>query len=202
MSNKTNISAKTRKMTLTAILAAIVIVLQLFSIVFANFGVNLPSLVLIPIVLAGILVGPKNATLIGVIFGIIAFVFSATGFDKGGQAMVIMNPAVTAILCVIKGAAAAWVSAIVYKYVKPSKSNTGVNAILPAMLAPVVNTAIYVAGVVLFFKPMVESYGWTGSNNIIIFVVVLIIWNFLFEFALNLVVCPIIASRIKVNKNI
>lgn len=189
-------------MTLTAILAAIVIVLQLFSIVFANFGVNLPSLVLIPIVLAGILVGPKNATLIGVIFGVMAFVFSATGFDKGGQAMVVMNPAITALICIVKGAAAAWASAMVYKYVKLSKKNVGINTILPAMVAPIVNTAIYVAGVVLFFKPMVESYGWTGSNNIIIFVVLLIIWNFLFEFALNVVVCPILASRIKVNKNI
>ncbi len=189
-------------MTLTAILAAIVIVLQLFSVVFANFGVNLPSLVLIPIVLAGMLVGPKNATLVGIVFGVIAFVFSATGFDKGGQAMVVMNPVVTAVLCILKGAAAAWASALVYRFIKPSKKSNAVNAILPAMVAPIVNTGIYVAGVVLFFKPMIEALGWNGSNNIIIFVVALIIWNFVFEFALNVVVCPILASRIKINKNV
>ena len=202
MNNRTNISAKTRKMTLTAILAAIVIVLQLVSIIFSNLGANLPSLVLIPIVIAGILVGAKNATFIGIIFGVLAFVFSITGFDKVGSVMAWANPAATAVLCVLKGGAAALVSGVIYKFFKPSKTNNAINAILPAIAAPIVNTAIYVIGVAIFFKPTLVKIGWNGSNNIIIFIVALIIWNFVFEFALNVVVCPILASRIKINKNI
>ena len=95
----------TKKSKDTAILGmfvAITVVLQILSYVIPPIGGFSLSLVLIPIVLAAVLYGPKYAAIVGFSFGIVAAVASVFGLDAGGHILFQSSPVLTILVCLLK----------------------------------------------------------------------------------------------------
>ena len=187
--------SKTQRLVGTAVLVALVIVLQT-----VGSGIRLgpftPTLSLVPIIIGAILFGPVTGGILGLVFSIIVLISVVSGADAGGAIMFAQNPAATVIIVLLKGTVAGLLSGLVVDKLS-SKSMTGAVA-LAAVAAPVCNTGIFCVGVLIFFYDLISSWGQAaGFESAFVYVVMgLIGINFLVELILDLVLVPVIVRVI------
>ncbi len=190
MSNATSTRNPSAKVALLGLFAAVVVVLQLLSYVIKIGTFNL-SLVLIPIVLGAVLYGPGFGAVLGAVFGVVTVVTSMTGLDAGGQILWVSNPFLTAAVCLLKGAAAGAAAGLVARLLGSFNATVGV--IAAAVVAPVVNTGVFLLGLVFFFRDILLA--WANGQPIGYYIVVgLVGVNFLIEFLLNVILSPAILT--------
>ena len=143
MERKTTSKQRTLRLVQLAILLALVIVLQQFGSGI-KVGPTSFSLVLIPIALGGMLLGPGAGAFLGLVFGIIVFLAGVTGQDVFTQILFQDHPFLTALTCLGKGAAAGFGAGLVYKLVAPK--NRIVAGFLSAAMTPILNTGLFILG--------------------------------------------------------
>ena len=98
----------------------------------------------------------------------------------------------TFALCVLKTGLAGLFSALIYKGL--SKLNKNVAIILSGISVPIINTAIFIVGVILFFLPL---YG-EGKEGVATLFSLVITVNFLIEFLISVILSPAIIYIIRV----
>lgn len=185
-----NTKAKSMNAALLGLFTAIVIVLQLMSYLIKIGTFNL-SLVLVPIVLAAVMYGPKYSSILGGVFGAIVVIASVAGLDGGGNILFQSSPVLTTLICLVKGIAAGFVAGIIANSLKEKHLYPAV--ILSALAAPVVNTGIFTAGMFLFFKDTLTE--WAGGADLVYYVIFgLIGINFIIELVINAVLSPVVLS--------
>ncbi|MBQ8416968.1 MAG: ECF transporter S component [Clostridia bacterium] len=196
---KTNKQA-VRQLVGTAILAAVIVILQLVAsgIKIGPFTITLS---LIPIILGAILFGPVSGAVLGAIFGGMVCVAVVTGADPGGHLMFQQNPVLTLFLCVLKSTVAGLVAGLVWKLFQKMKKPT-VGVVVSSILCPVCNTGILCIGILAFYHDLVT--GWALGNgfaNAFAYVILgMVGLNFLVELAINIVLTPVILRIISIVK--
>lgn len=195
MKKTTFFSAK--QITGLAVLLALVIVLQLFG-GYIRIGATPISLVLIPIVLAGMLYGVTAGAVLGFAFGVVVLLQGIIGVD--GFTMILFNdhPLFTALLCLGKGTAAGVCSALAYKIV--AKKNEYVGTFAAAVTAPLVNTGLFILGSLCFLQDTLKANFIDGTSVIYFLIIVCAGVNFLIELAINLIASPSIYRVLGVMK--
>lgn len=195
---------KTLELVQLSMLAALVVVLQLLSALIPPIaGMVSITLTLIPVVIGAILFGKKGGAILGFVFGLIVLINCIAGLDPGGNILWTVNPILTALLCIIKGVAAGFVPAAVYSAVmKDEKIGDKAKSpltLVAAVLAPVVNTSIFVVGMLLFFKDTLTV--WANGEPILSYILVgLAGINFTIEFLINILLTPAIIRIVDVVK--
>ncbi len=170
-----------------AILVALIIVLQSFGATI-KVGPTSFSLVLIPIALGGMLVGPGGGALLGLIFGIMTLMAGITGQDVFTQILFQDHPFYTALICLGKGTAAGFGAGLIYKLV--SKKNSIVGGFLAAASAPILNTGLFILGALLVSDTLSANFVAEGSSVMYFLVIGCAGINFIVEFLVNLLVSP------------
>lgn len=176
-----------------AVLVALVIVLQTLSTLIGRLGGTPISLVLIPVVLGGVLLGSRAGTLLGFVFGLITAIFGMTGFDPWTFLLFGEEPVWTVVLCLVKGTAAGAVSSLLYRAI--ARKNVYVGVIVAALAAPIVNTGIFVAGAFAMSGAIsaVQAATDQGNVSLVYYIIIMLAGvNFLIEFAINAVASPAI----------
>lgn len=183
----------TYRLVLTALLTALVVVLQIISS-YVKFGPFSITLTLIPVVVGGILLGPKYGASLGGLFGLIVLIFCIAGVDGGGYILFSVNPFLTALTCLVKGAAAGWISALVFKAL--NKVHFAFAIVLAAAVAPIVNTGLFLVAMLLFFRTTLTA--WAGGTALLSYIFIdLVGLNFLVEFAVNLIFSPAVVTVVR-----
>lgn len=197
MSNKRE---NTKRLVICSIFCALIVVLQFLSY-FVKIGTVSLSFVLVPIVLGGALFGPKYGAMFGGVFGIMTVIGVVTGIDAGGGMMFLANPIMTVVLCMLKATAAGFISAVVYKIMSKSVSNSYVSTLVSAVVCPIVNTGIFCAFMPLFFMETLKA--WAGGEDLVSYILFgLAGVNFVVELVINIVLCPVIKNSVKAFKKI
>ena len=174
-------NSKVKRMVGIAILMALVVVLQLLG-QFIKFGPVSVSLVLLPIVVGAAVYGPAAGAILGATFGVVVLLQPDTSFFYG------ISTFGTVITVMAKGILSGYLSGLVYTAL--ARKNTWLAVILAAIVCPIVNTGLFFAGCMLFFKTGLEA---TGVEDVMTHVLTVFIGiNFIAEFAVNVVCCPII----------
>ena len=186
---------KINRMVGIAVLAALVVVLQLLSSVIKIGTVSI-TLTLIPIVVGAAFYGPGAGAILGTVFGLVVYINSATGADMGGNLVFLANP----FLCAVgKGTLSGWCAGLVYRLVARKDAALGRNAVavlLAAITAPVVNTGVFLLGMVLFFQETLRA--WAAGSALLTYVLFTLTGvNFLVELGLNLVLSPAVSTLIR-----
>jgi len=180
----------------TAVFIAVVIVLQVIA-TFVKFGPFSITLALAPIVVGSALYGKSTGTVLGLTVGIVVLIMCITGADPGGFMLWNANPALTAVLCLLKGGAAGFISGLAYSVI--SKKNMYAGVVTAAILCPIVNTGIFFIAMALFYKDTLSS--WAGGTDIIYYLLFTVIGiNFIIEFCVNVVLSPAIFRIIKASR--
>lgn len=176
-----------------AFLIALVVVLQIISALIPPIaGMVSITLTLIPVVVGGIMLGKRSGALLGFAFGVIVLINCMTALDPGGNILWNVNPFLTAAICLIKGTAAGFVPAVLYELIS-GKGNNGtrkfIGTLVAALSAPIVNTGLFICGMILFFGETLKA--WAGGTNIIQYIILgLAGINFLVEFSINILLSP------------
>ena len=191
--------SKIQTVVVTAILAAIIIVLQTFAsgIRIGPFTITLS---LVPIVLGAVLYGPFQGAFLGAVFGVVVCVAVVTGADAGGFLMFQELPVLTLFLCVLKSTVAGFVAGLIYKLL--GKKNMYVGIAAAAIAAPICNTGILSIGMLLFYKELIT--GWAigaGYSSALLYVILGVVGiNFIAELVINVVLTPVILRVIRAVK--
>lgn len=189
-------STPLQRLTLGAILTALVVVLQLLG-GFIHFGVFSISLVLIPIVVGAATCGPWIGAWLGFAFGVTVLL------SGEAAAFLTVNAPGTILTVLLKGALCGLCSGLVYRWL--SKWNRYLAVLAAAIVCPVVNTGVFLIGCGLFFFETVAAWGagaGFGDNAVKYMFFGLAGGNFLFELGFNIVLSPIIVRLLDISKKI
>ena len=179
-----------RNIAYLAVLLALVIVLQLIGTLIGNLGVTAPSLVLIPIVLGAILLGPVGGGFLGFAFGLVVVLAGVFGMDKFTFILFSDHPFLTVLLCLVKGTAAGAVAGLLFKALRGKNENVAV--VVASLSAPVVNTGLFILGALLMSDTLSANFVADGQTVLYFLIVGCAGLNFIFEFIINAVASPAI----------
>ena len=185
-----NDHTRIRTLTGTAMLTAIIIVLQLIGS-YIKFGQFSISLVLIPIVLGAALFGVASGTWLGLAFGIVVLI--------SGDAALFMaiNPIGTVITVLLKGVLAGAASAAAYRLVE--KKSRFAAVLLASFVCPVVNTGVFLLGCLVFFMDYIRDMA--RDSNVLVYMIVSYVGiNFVIELVINLVLNPAMVRLIEIGR--
>ena len=167
-----------------ALLMALVIVLQFLGGMIPPVGGFSISLVLIPIVIGAAVYGPGAGALLGLVFGIIVTINCVNGSDLGGAMVFQASPALCILVVLGKGVLAGFAAGWVYRLLK--NKNAYVAMLCCAIVCPLVNTGVFSACMVLFFRQVLAA--WAGGGDILSYIITgLVLANFVPEMIINVV---------------
>lgn len=173
---------------------AIVVVLQFLGggIKFGMFSI---SLVLVPIVVGAAVYGWTAGGWLGFAFG------AAVLLSGDAAAFLAVDPLATVGVVLMKGILCGMTAGLLYQLF--AKINKTVGVFAAAVICPVVNTGVFLAGCWLFFLETVSQWGaGLGFANAAEYMFLgLAGTNFLIELAVNILLAPIIVRLIKIKLN-
>ena len=185
-----------------AMLAAVVVVLQFFAnnISFGGFSI---TLVLLPIVVGAVLYGPSAGSILGAVFGsvVVTGILLFGPRDPLTAALWSANSIMTALVCILKGCAAGYISGVVFKLFLKFNTSSGsvIGSYAAAIICPIVNTGIFLIAMFTIFKP--ELITFAGGANVVYFgLITLTGVNFLIELAVNIILAPVIVGIVNAIK--
>ena len=193
-----NRSAKTRHMVQLALLAAVEIILTLVYIPIGTINLNFG---LVPIVIAGIFLSPLDGAAIGAVSGLVTMTQVLTGQSVFYTFLVAANPVAACLLCILKTAAAGYISGLVNTLLTRVTKSPAAGTVGASLLCPVVNTGIFALAMLTIFgrqlmaDPVIST--WTSGGVVALVFLVLIGVNFFVEEALTLVVSPILSRALR-----
>lgn len=193
MNSHSNNHARTKKIAQIAFLSALVVILQLFFSSITIGPVNL-SFVLVPIVIAGVFVGPVGGAIVGLIAGTTTVIMVFTTATPFNTMLVSVNPAAMVLICLLKQTAAGFLSGELYKIFSAKKI---VAYIIAGAACPIVNTGVFCIGMFIFFTDgLTELFGADAGGIVYIVFILLAGINFIVEFILNVILCPVICKAL------
>ena len=184
----------TRDLTTTAMLIALIVALQGFSSIAARIGLFSFALGLFPATIGSVLYGKKKSLIFGAALGITILATDATAFALYG-----VNVFATIFVVMLKSVASTFVTATVFEWL--GKLNRYIAVVVAAILGPIFNTAIFTAGVCVFFKDFFSQF-IDGGVSFIAGFLLLILMNFIIEMVINIVLSPIVLRVVDIKKKL
>lgn len=195
------------KMVELAVLAAIVVILQITGAAIRFPWGTSVSLVLIPIALGAMVLGPWAGAWLGFLFGAVTYIWGGVlGMDPFTLFLFQDAPIMTALICFGKGTLSGLLAGFAYKLLKDK--NSLVAAFAAAAVTPIVNTGIFILGCFVIsgtISGYMEAVGLGGETLVYFLFILCAGWNFVFEFIFNMVFAPalervqrIVAKKLKI----
>lgn len=174
-----------KKFSIISIFTALIIILQLLS-TYINFGGFPITLTLVPIIVAGAVLGPQAGTLMGLVFGTVVSIMVILGLDQSGAIMFASHPFITVLTCVIKGMLAGLIGAFIYKKIANKKTAI----VISSIITPIINTATLYISLILFY-----------DSSFAAMVAAFMSINFIIELIINVLLAPGLLNVINRAKN-
>ena len=171
-----------------ALLTAVIMALHFSGVAIPAFGTKI-SLVLIPIALGAMLLGPTAGAVLGFIYGMTVFVslgvlhmdpFTAFLFDH--------NPVATFLICTVKSTAAGLVAGLVYRAL--SRKSSLLAVFVASALVPTINTGVFVIGCFTIYNTIDQVAAGAGYSAVYFILIVCAGVNYALELAINLIFSP------------
>ncbi len=145
----TNTNSKVRQTALTAILAAIVILMAFTPLGYLRMGPVSITFLVIPVVIGGIVLGPVRGAFLGAVFGATSFI-QCFGMDAFGTALFALNPAATAAACFAPRILIGVVAGLLFPALK--RFGEAAAFVCTAVAGTLTNTILFIGMVVTFFR--------------------------------------------------
>ncbi len=189
----------TQKLVLFATFLAFTILFQCIG-GYIKIGATSISLVLIPIVLGGVILGVGAGTLLGFAFGFVTLMYGVSGADPFTATLLASSPFLTVLTCIGKATLCGFCSSALYKVI--AKKNMLIGCIVASIAAPIVNTGLFILGGLTMsgaLEGIIASNPDTvGMEPFYFLVIVCAGINFLVELAVNIVASPAIFALNKI----
>ena len=137
---------------------------------FKTAGLEITFL-MIPVVVAGITMGPLAGSIVGSVFGLTSFA-TCFGTSVFGAMMLSINPIYTFIVCVPTRILAGYFAGLIYKVLK--SKNTNIPLLVTSLLGPISNTIFFMLALVICFynsQPIQDIATALNTTNPFAFVI-------------------------------
>jgi uncharacterized membrane protein len=172
-----------KRLTLVAMFTAIVAMLAYFGGFIKIGALASISLTLIPVVLGGALCGPIVGAWLGLVSGAVFFATADAAYWLG------LSVGGTIVTVLIKGLMAGLLAALTFKLLK--NVNRYLAIVVSAVVAPVVNTGLFILGCFLFFFDNTVAGAASAGQSLFVFIMVGYIGlNFVLELLANILISP------------
>ena len=167
---------KTKTIALMGILIAIMILMSFTPVGYFRYGTIEVSLLMIPVAIGAVALGPWAGAVLGGVFGITSFI-QCFGISPFGTFLCDINPFLTCVMCIIPRVLAGLFAGLVAKCFSKTKSN-GIRFIgyfVTGLSAALFNTLFFMASLILFFWKSttfidaVHEWGYKTSNILLFF---------------------------------
>lgn len=180
-----------------ALLTAVIMALHFSGVAIPAFGTKI-SLVLIPIALGAMLLGPAAGAILGFIYGATVFVsLGVMHMDPFTGFLFDNTPVMAVLICTVKTTAAGLVAGWVYRAL--SKKSVWLAVFVAAALVPTINTGVFVLGCFIIMGTIndyIASQG--GGFTAVYFILILCAGiNYLLELAINLIFSPALERLVR-----
>lgn len=153
-----NTNTQVRQTALTAVLAAIILLMAFTPLGYLRIGPMSITLLVIPVVIGGITLGPVRGGLLGAVFGATSLAQCFMG-DISGAAMFAANAAGTVIACFVPRILIGVVAGVLFPFLMKTARNGAAAFIGTAVAGTLTNSILFIGLVVAFFKDSVLGGG-------------------------------------------
>lgn len=147
---KANNSMQLRKMIIMALLSAIIVIMSFTPLGYIKtLGLSI-TLLMIPVVLGAIILGPVSGLVLGIVFGLTSF-FQCFGLEPFGTMLCSINPLLCLIVCIVPRALMGFGSGWIFKGLNSLKINKIIPHIVANLSGALLNTVLFMSLLCLCF---------------------------------------------------
>ncbi|HHT65511.1 MAG: ECF transporter S component [Caldicoprobacterales bacterium] len=146
-----NVSARTVKMVLLAILAAIMLILTFTPLGYLKIGIIEITFMPIPVAVGAIILGPLAGAIMGVVFGATSFIHALLGLSPFGSALMTINPFYTFILTMVPRILMGWLTGLIFQKLYQKQRTKAISYGAASLSAALLNTILFLSALVLLF---------------------------------------------------
>lgn len=184
----------TKTLVLYALFTAIIVLMTFTPLGYLRVGGIEITFLSIPVAIGAIMLGPVAGAVLGGIFGLSSFL-QCFGLSAFGSTLFNINPIFTFILCVIPRILMGYFSGLIFAQTK-KRTDSILPFGLAAIAAPVLNTVLFVGGLILLFGQSDYIQDMQGGSSVLQFMVVFIGLNGLVEAAVGTVVGTAVSKAV------
>lgn len=173
-----------------AMLTAIVLILAFTPLGYIRTGGLEITLIVIPVAVGAVILGPVGGMILGAVFGITSFI-QCFGMSPFGAMLLSISPVNTFITCVVTRTLMGFLTGLIYKGMKKVSKNKSLNTVVANLCCPFMNTLFFMTCIVVFFYNTEYIQGIVsalGAANPLLFVLAFVGVNGLVEALLCFVV--------------
>ncbi len=187
---------KTLRMVQLALFIAIIVLMAFTPIGYIKtLGFEI-TLIVIPVTVGAIILGPGAGALLGGVFGITSFI-QCFGMSAPGAALLAINPIGTFILCLIPRILMGWLTGICFVGLKKIDKTRGISYAVTSLVGPILNTIFFVATLIIIFysADFVNAF---KANNVYTYLVGFVGINGLVEAGISFVLGTAVSKTVDV----
>lgn len=181
---------KTTWMVQIAMLTAIVLILAFTPLGYIRTGGLEITLIVIPVAVGAVILGPVGGMILGAVFGITSFI-QCFGMSPFGAMLLSISPVKTFVTCVVTRTLMGLLTGLIYQGMKKISRNKSLNTVVANLCCPFMNTLLFMSCIVIFFYQTDYIQGFVsmlGAANPFLFVLGFVGINGLVEALLCFVV--------------
>ena len=187
-------------MTMTAILAALIILMTFTPIGYIPLGPVKMTLLTLPVMVGSVVLGARSGIILGSIFGLTSF-YTCFGMDFVGMGLLSINPFLTFVMCFVPRVLCGWLPALIYKAISQNGTKRTMLAIpVAGASVAIINTVLFLSSMWLFFGNSLSEVVGVEINNIFALFALFAGTNGLIEIAVNIVVGTAICKPLTIAK--
>ncbi len=191
---------KTLRLVQLALFTAIILLMAFTPIGYIKTGGLSITLLVLPVAVGAITLGPASGAILGGIFGLTSFI-QCFGLDPFGTTLININPVGTFILCFVPRILMGWLTGLIFAGVRKADKSNNISYVIGSLAGPILNTVLFMTTFVLLFyqtdfvQGLVSQF---GSTNAFEFVVAFVAINGLIEAGVNFVAGTAISKTIDI----
>ena len=186
---------KTLMLTQNAVLASIVVLMAFTPIGYLRIGAVEMTFIMIPVAVGAITLGEKSGAFLGLVFGVSSFI-QCFGMSPFGAALLQINPIFTLIMCLVPRVLMGYLCGVIYKLL--AKAKKGIAVIIASFSAPVINTILFIASLMVLFGKTDFIMGMrAGTENLMAFLIAFVGLNGVMEIVTTTLIAPPVALAVE-----
>jgi uncharacterized membrane protein len=197
---KTTTNFRTLRMVQLALFTAIILIMAFTPIGYIKtLGLEI-TLIVIPVTVGAIVLGPAGGAILGGVFGITSFI-QCFGMSPFGAMLLSINPVGTFIVCMVPRLLMGWLTGLIFAALHKTEATRKLSYYLASLAGPVLNTVLFMTMLMLFFynTDYIQGLAKTmGTTNVLEFVVAFVTLNGLIEAGVNFVAGTAISRAIDI----
>lgn len=177
-----------------AVLTAIIIIMAFTPIGYIRTGGLSITLLVVPVAVGAVVLGPKAGAILGAVFGLTSFI-QCFGLEPFGTALFGVKPFGTFIVCMVPRILMGWLSGLIYRAMMKGNATKKMAVFVGCLAAPLLNTIFFMTSLTtIFYNYMTTEYGMT---NIFTFIIAFVGINGLIEAIICFILGTAIAAALK-----